>query len=60
MSKCKCRNPILVHKGEEIWCSQCYKRVLAIRKTWSMNPKTRIQENKKKNKKYNYKEDLDE
>ncbi len=47
MSKCKCKNPDLYHKGNEVWCYKCNKRVIAVRRTWTINPKTRIQENKK-------------
>jgi len=47
MSKCKCKNPELYHKGNEVWCNKCNKRVIAIRRTWSINPRTRIVKNKK-------------
>ena len=60
MSKCKCKVPEPCTYGDEIRCQKCLKRIMAIRKTWAINPKTRVQKNKKAYKRVKKIEDWEE
>lgn len=62
MSKCTCKYPDLSMVGTKWICNRCYKVRMSLRKTWTKNPETIIEKNKKQynRKNYNIKEDLDE